>query len=218
MITNFIFFTDSVFTIDPEYRLQNVVQCDFCKTPGPPLHCDICKVNKCKTCIRRHLLDEYKKQVVVPFRLQRRAKCFTKCPKHTSEYCERFCMKCDIPVCVRCVSAMEHCDHECVDVMEKLEIKKLILQRDLRELKKSIYPKYLEIASSISVQKHDRYINSHELTYAIYKHREDLHRNIDKVLMKLKSDIDNMDSKYLSVLNKQEEEIKRTISEIKQHC
>ncbi|XP_065929562.1 tripartite motif-containing protein 3-like [Magallana gigas] len=127
------------------------------------------------------------------------------------------CDLCETPVPLQsCVSSKEHRGHDFIDRVETLENRKKIMRRDLQELEKSIYPKYQEIASIIPVQKADLKENSKNITTAIDKHEEDLHREIDTIIKKLKSDLAEMDSKHLIVLNKQENEVKCTISEIKQ--
>lgn len=57
--------------------------------------------------------------------------------------------------------------------------------------------------------------NSLELTTTIDEPGEDCHKEIYIIIEKPKSDLDEIDSKHLSNLNKQEEEITHIISEIK---
>lgn len=58
--------------------------------------------------------------------------------------------------------------------------------------------------------------NALKLTTDISRYGEDFHREIDIAIKKLKSDVDEIESKHLVILNKQENEIKTSISEIAQ--
>lgn len=121
-----------------------------------------------------------------------------KCSKQSTKLCELHCEQCNIPMCNLCVSSGDHLGHEQVDTtLKSFETKKDILSKDLQKLKKSFYPKYKEAAPLIHVQKADINRNSHKLTTAIEKHGEDLHRKIDNMIVKLKSDMDEMNFKHL---------------------
>ncbi|XP_052684429.1 tripartite motif-containing protein 3-like [Crassostrea angulata] len=199
----------------PRTWAQDVLRCRLCETPGPPLYCDICHIHLCKACVGEHLLDDSKEHKVVPFKKRGSTPNYPKCPKHSTKQCELHCEQCDIPICTLCISG-EHLGHKPVDIVKHIESKKELLQREMQELEKSISPKYQQIASNIPVQKAALNKNSQKLTTAIDKHGEALHREIDTMIHKLKSDLNEMDTKHLAILNKQEDEITRTISEITQ--
>lgn len=70
------------------------------------------------------------------------------------------------------------------------------------------------MASNITVQNIELKLNSNKLAEAIGCHGEDIHRELDNIIKKMQSDLDEMDSKQLVVLNEHENEIARTISDI----
>ncbi|XP_065938159.1 E3 ubiquitin-protein ligase TRIM45 [Magallana gigas] len=199
--------------MDPEYNLQDVLRCHLCETPGPPMYCVICNKYLCKACEGDHLSDQSKEHKVVPFKKRGYT---PKCQKHPSEICEHYCEQCNIPICTTCLSSEEHIGRQFIDITKTMDKKKEIIQNDLQELKKSIYPKYQEIASIIPVQKSALNENSQKLTTEIDKHGEDLHREINTIIRNMKSNVEETDTKHLATLNQQEDEIKHTISEITQ--
>nr|XP_022336285.1 uncharacterized protein LOC111132760 [Crassostrea virginica] len=85
-----------------------------------------------------------------------------------------------------------------------------------KELEEFILPKYQESAAIIKTQKVDQLKNSQKLTLDLKKQGEALHKEIDAIIQSTQTEIDVMDSKEKAALHEQEDEIKHTITEIKQ--
>ncbi|XP_019924694.3 E3 ubiquitin-protein ligase TRIM71-like [Magallana gigas] len=192
---------------------QDVLRCQLCETPGPIMYCAICHTHLCKVCEGEHLSDESQEHKVVLFK---KWGLNPKCSKHSMQFCDLHCEECDIPVCVECVSSREHLGHKKVGISKIVEHKKEAIQRDIQELENTIYPQYQEIASNLQVQRADLNKNSQKLTTAIEKHGEDLHKEIDIAIGKFKSNLNEIESNQLAILDKQDDEIKRSISDIAQ--
>ena len=128
------------------YSLQDVIRCGLCETPVPPKHCDICHIHLCEACVGKHLSDQSKDHYIVPFKLRG---IITKCTKHSTEVCTQLCTTCNIPVCPLCVASSEHEQHKKEDILKLFETKRELMQKDLQDLEKSIYPRYQEAATNI---------------------------------------------------------------------
>lgn len=150
----------------------------------------------------------------MPIKLRQSTPILPKCPEHTTKPCELHCERCDIPICVICITSKKHAAYDVVDILTFIEKKNKALLADLEELGKIINPKYQEITSSFSVQKDDLNRNSEKLISAINKRGEEWHKEIDNIVRKMLSDIENTVSKKLVVLKEQEVEIKYSHSEI----
>ncbi|XP_034304830.2 E3 ubiquitin-protein ligase TRIM71 [Magallana gigas] len=198
--------------MDPENSLQDVLRCHLCETPGPPMYCVICNKYLCKACEKDHISDQSKEHKVVPFKKRGYT---PKCQKHPSKICEHYCEQCDIPICATCLSS-EVSGHQIIEITKTMDNKKEIIHKNLQELEKNIYRKYQEIASIITDQKSALKENSQKLTTEINRHGEDLLKEINTIIRNMKSNMEEMDTKHLAVLDKQEDEIKHTISEITQ--
>ena len=199
--------------MDPQHSAQDVLRCDLCDTPVPPMYCDICHIKLCIPCVGVHLSDQSKNHEVLPF--EKRGST-TKCQKHSTKICDLHCEQCYVPICSQCVSSGEHLGHKVVEIINILRSKKEIIKKDLQEIEKFIYPKYQEAASNIPVQKANARKHSQKLTTALKKQGETLHNEIDSILKKRQSEIDDMDSHHLEFIQKQGDAITNTITEIEQ--
>lgn len=195
------------------FSAQDIIRCQLCDTPAPKLYCDLCHVYLCAVCAGKHLLDESKEHTIVSIKNRRSNPTCPKCLTHTSKLCKLRCEKYEIPICDLCVSSETHRTHDVVELFEIFKSKKEVIQKDLQELEKSIYPLHKEIESKIPVQKSYLIKNSQKLTATLNKRGEDIHKEIDNIIYKMKSEIFEMKEKYMNILKKQEDEITHNISE-----
>ncbi|XP_078311106.1 uncharacterized protein LOC111136045 isoform X2 [Crassostrea virginica] len=202
--------------MDPRHSAQDVLRCSLCKTELALMHCNVCHTHLCKDCVLIHFSDKSQAHNVVPIEQFLSTLSYPKCSNHPTKQCELHCKQCDIPICSSCVSSKKHFGHEIVDIFEDFEAKKEILKNDLQEIEKSLFPKYEEAASNIQIQKDDQRENSQKLTAELKKHGEALHKEIDMIIKSKQAEIDVIDSKHQAALDKQEDEINNTITEMKQ--
>ena len=200
--------------MDPAHSAQDLIRCYRCDTPAPPMHCDSCHINLCKACVVVHLSDESKDHKVVSFNKRGSTINYPICHKHSRKICEVHCNSCNIPICASCVSLGYHDQHEKVEILGIVTGKKELIQKDLQELKKSIYPKYQQASSNIPDQKADVRNHSQKLKTVLDKQREILHTEIDTIIQGMKSEIDNMDAQHIAAIKRHEDTINNTITEI----
>lgn len=202
--------------MDPHSSAQDVLRCQLCKIPAPPMYCDICQIRLCKSCVGEHLFDGSEQHKVVLFENRGSIPTYPKCLKHSENPCQLHCKECNFPICVQCVASGKHFGHVKDDILKFVKTKKKFIKRDLQELEKSIHPKYQNIALEIQIKKEDLNKNSQTFIKAITKHGDDWHKEINEIIETLKCDFNEMGSIQLDAISKQEDEIRSTISAITQ--
>ncbi|XP_061167379.1 uncharacterized protein LOC133176239 [Saccostrea echinata] len=126
-----------------------------------------------------------------------------------------YCNQCDIPVCVTCLASDEHLGHKLLKILQVLDEKKDMIKKEQTELNEIIYPTYQDIASDVQNRMSQLEKEYGDLSTAITKHGEDWHREIDKLVQKLKAEVDLMKNTQLQTLQEHLDEINKKISEIK---
>nr|XP_022334129.1 tripartite motif-containing protein 3-like [Crassostrea virginica] len=202
--------------MDPQYSAQDIVRCDLCETPVPPMCCDICHINLCIACVGVHLSDRSKEHKVVQFEERGSTINYPKCQKHPPKICELHCKHCNIPICASCVSSGDHEHHKKIDILTILTSKKELIKKDLQELKKLIRPKFQQAASEIPAKKAGVKQHSLKLTAALNKQGEALHKEINSLIQRKQSEIEVMDEQHLAAITTQEDVINKALHEIKQ--
>nr|XP_022308267.1 tripartite motif-containing protein 45-like [Crassostrea virginica] len=203
-------------TMDPRHSAQDVVRCALCRDAVAPIYCSVCHTHLDKDCVEKHFSDKSKVHTVVPFEQFLSTLNYPKCSTHPTKQCELHCEQCDIPICTSCISSGKHNGHKAVDIFEDFESKKEVLRKDLEELEKSIFPKYQESSTIIKTQKTDQHKHYKNLTAELNKQGEALHREINTIMQRKQSEIDKMNAKHLTAIEKQEGVINKALHEIKQ--
>ncbi|XP_052676185.1 E3 ubiquitin-protein ligase Midline-1-like [Crassostrea angulata] len=203
--------------MDPHSSAQDVHRCDLCETAIVHSYCDFCHVNLCKPCILDHILDEYDKHKIVPFKERRSTLVYPKCRTHPHKICDLLCKNCNnVFVCSSCTASEQHREHVFVDVTEVYKKKKNNIEKDTEELENLISPKYIEIAMDLENQLANLDGGYEKLTTTMSKQGEQWHREIDIVINKMKTEISEIKVKHKDIIQKHLDEIKQIQSLIKQ--
>lgn len=202
--------------MDSEFAQQDIVRCDLCDTPVPDLHCDLCEINLCQSCVEEHLLDKSKRHQVVSFKQRRSTFKRQICQRHSTQGSNWYCELCDRLLCEECISSGEHQGHTFITSQENFERKYNQIKNDLQELEQSIYPSYQEIASHVTKQKANLPYTSQKMINDIGKQGDDWHNVINQLTEKLKSDVHELKTNFSTALNNHEEFITKKMHEIEQ--
>ncbi|XP_061167345.1 E3 ubiquitin-protein ligase TRIM71-like [Saccostrea echinata] len=203
--------------MDPHTSAQDVKRCDLCETAVVQMHCDTCLVNLCTNCVGKHMIsDESKDHKVVKFQARKSTPLYPGCTSHNKQQCTMYCNQCDIPVCIKCIASDQHLGQKVSEILKVVDEKKAKIIKERTELHEKIYPTYQGIAFDVQNRISQLEKEYGDLSTAITKHGEDWHREIDKLVKKLKAEVDEMKNTQLETLHKKHlDEINKKMSDIK---
>eukprot|EP00105_Crassostrea_gigas_P035712 XP_019919860.1 PREDICTED: tripartite motif-containing protein 45-like [Crassostrea gigas] len=203
--------------MEPRSSAQDVHRCDLCETAIVHSYCDFCHVNLCKPCIGEHITDGYGKHKIVPFQQRKSTLIYPKCETHTFKHCKFKCKNCEnILVCSSCMASEQHGGHRFEELSEIFKTKKGTIEKDTKELENKISPSYEEIAQDLENQLANLDGGYEKITTEISKQGEEWHREIDIVINKMKTEINEIKMKHRANLQKHLDEIRQTRALIKQ--
>ncbi|XP_078309414.1 E3 ubiquitin-protein ligase TRIM9-like [Crassostrea virginica] len=200
--------------MDPSNSGQDLIRCDLCKSPTPPLHCDLCHTNLCKACVGEHISDFSKEHRVVQFSERGASPVYPKCSPHSGKACELQCTKCGTPVCSLCVTE-SHQGHTLSSILKTYTAQKEKMKTDLEELL-YVLRTYENSASNIDIEKSCLEWEFEKLTTEVDQQGEKLHREVDIFINERKIQINKKKNWNLANLDEQKEKMLSLISEIEQ--
>ena len=194
---------------------QDVIRCGLCRTSMAQMQCDTCYVNLCKACVGDHMLSEDSMDHrVVRLKIRKSSPVYPCCKPHTNKTCEMYCQACDLPICTECVASGVHKDHRISQIIKILECCKQYIQEDNLELQTQITPLYQKMLKRMLQRMKEIEENCEEADKAINKHGEYWHEEVDKIVSRLKTELQRSKEGKLNNLKDQVSDIKHTIFKI----
>ncbi|XP_065944637.1 E3 ubiquitin-protein ligase TRIM45 isoform X2 [Magallana gigas] len=190
---------------------QHLVECNLCQQPVS-FFCRQCGVNLCDTCIAIHLRVKSKNGHDIVAFASKNDDDTWHCDSHPQNDCSAYCITCDAPICMLCVS-IKHKSHEMSELSDKIDdlLKVIAKENDRLQSSKHKLERVLEhttkLLSSIS---------------SIYKQRKDevtargeeWHKQIEETVKKLHQELDDMQKEHETVLQKQKKELEEMIDRV----
>jgi Skp family chaperone for outer membrane proteins len=139
---------------------------------------------------------------------------FPECADHADEQCKHYCEKCNIPVCLTCISG-KHKEHDISDILETLSTKTESVRKDLEELETRIYLHYEKMTCNIQAEKAELQKHYNKLTTEADQRGEIWHQEITAIVNQRKEEIEEMKREHLSAVNKNIDEITQKFTELK---
>lgn len=133
---------------------------------------------------------------------------YPKCSTHPNKTCDLLCTETNKYICTRCCASDENKGHGFKVLEDLCNSKKICNKKDIRELEKIISPTYVDIANDIQNQIANIDDEYDKLTNILSNQEETWRKEIDSVVKKVKSEINDLKLRHRDVLQTHLNEIK----------
>lgn len=131
---------------------QDVITCVLCDKPCRKF-CNDCQVNLCVDCLGKHVGElQFQSHDIVHLKNRNLHVVFPDCKTHLGQRCEVYCKECHEPICIKC-SIGRHKTHDVCELDELVEIRKIEIEKEVKELESEIIPKFQGKNATISDKK-----------------------------------------------------------------
>lgn len=195
---------------------QHLIECELC-TNAVTLYCSICDVNLCGDCIGHHINAKAAlPHNVVSFKLRASKTILPHCANHVVEKCDLFCSKCDVPICVNCIT-LQHKAHPAIKLEDKCKQKKLEIEKESEYFEKNTCKNLENAIAKLQQKLEDVEKKYNEMQNAVVQKGIILHNEVDRTVQKFSEEINDMKNRDVFLIEEKIQENKGLLRALNVH-
>nr|XP_019923704.2 uncharacterized protein LOC105330444 [Crassostrea gigas]XP_019923705.2 uncharacterized protein LOC105330444 [Crassostrea gigas]XP_034302233.1 uncharacterized protein LOC105330444 [Crassostrea gigas] len=202
---------------DPDnVSAQHFIECELCcKTVS--LHCTICKSDLCGQCVGIHINSmATQEHNIVSYRRRAFTPQLPLCSIHESEKCDLFCSKCNVPICVTCIT-LQHKAHPATKLEVQCNFKKKQIEDECKHLENDLCKNIMESIAHLQKNLEEVRKIYDKAQDAVFQKGTEWHKKVDKIVQEFSQQVTDMRNRDIALLEKRIEEIKGLLKALNVH-
>lgn len=202
---------------DPDnVSAQHFIECELCcKTVS--LHCTICKSDLCGQCVGIHINSmATQEHNIVSYRRRAFTPQLPLCSIHESEKCDLFCSKCNVPICVTCIT-LQHNAHPATKLEVQCDFKKKQIEDECKHLENDLCKNIMESIAHLQKNLEEVRKIYDKAQDAVFQKGTEWHKKVDKIVQEFSQQVTDMRNRDIALLEKRIEEIKGLLKALNVH-
>lgn len=125
-----------------------------------------------------------------------------------------YCKHCDTPICTACITSDKHRSHKINQALQMCDIIKQDIRKDIDVLRVKLIPLVQKLIYDLEMKINEVEEKCEEAGKLISKQSDDWHKEIDKIVDQLKTELEKTKDEGVNLLKLQKSEIEQTFSKI----